>query len=547
MDGWKGAGRAGATWRARAVDGALWAACTGVLAAELSGLRADPRLETAAAAALLAAAFAVRRAHPFAALWAVAAAAVAASIANVLGVTASFPITYALPCVLLAFDAGRRSERTAPVVALAAGAPLVMLAVYGALWVRDGDLRSALTGLTDWAAGLLGVLAAVVAPWLLGRFRRRQAELRAAGWELAERLERARDADRERARLRERARIATEMHDSLGHELALLAVRAAALEMAAGAGPEAEEWRSAAADLRASAHRATLRLREIIGALRDDVREPPGAGAEPDEGEDVAALVARSAAAGMAVRLIREGPDIPAGPAGRAVHRVAREALTNAARYAPGARVQVRVVREDGATEVRVSDGGSPGGNPGAHAAGNGSGLAGLRALVEGMGGSFQAGPERGGGFAVLARIPDAARPGEAAGEPSGATEAARRRALIRNGARRRLAIAVALPLGLGAAVTALGFLLLWGVSAHTVLASADYERLSVGDDRASVERVLPVFDYDPGPIPGEPPAPAGSACSYYLVSGENGLPPVYRLCFAEGRLASKDVIARRD
>ncbi|MFC7743557.1 hypothetical protein ACFQXA_25265 [Nocardiopsis composta] len=110
MDGWKGAGRAGATWRARAVDGALWAACTGVLAAELSGLRADPRLETAAAAALLAAAFAVRRAHPFAALWAVAAAAVAASIANVLGVTASFPITYALPCVLLAFDAGRRSS-----------------------------------------------------------------------------------------------------------------------------------------------------------------------------------------------------------------------------------------------------------------------------------------------------------------------------------------------------------------------------------------------------------------------------------------------------
>src|SRR5690606_33580960 len=270
--------------------------------------------------------------------------------------------------------------------------------------------------------------------------------------------------------------------------------------------------------LRASAHRATLRLREIIGALRDDVREPPGAGAEPDEGEDVAALVARSAAAGMAVRLIREGPDIPAGPAGRAVHRVAREALTNAARYAPGARVQVRVVREDGATEVRVSDGGSPGGNPGAHAAGNGSGLAGLRALVEGMGGSFQAGPERGGGFAVLARIPDAAPPGDAAGEPSGATEAARRRALIRNGprrralirngARRRLAIAVALPLGLGAAVTALGFLLLWGVSAHTVLAGADYERLSVGDDRASVERVLPVFDYGPGPIPGEPPAP---------------------------------------
>ncbi|MFW5415294.1 hypothetical protein J0910_01315 [Nocardiopsis sp. CNT-189] len=546
MDG-QGAGGRAVPWRARAVDAVLWAACTGLLAAELGGLRADPRPETAAAAALLAAAFGIRRAHPFAAVWAAAAPGTAASAAAVLGFAESFPIAYALPCALLAFEAGRRSERTAPAVALAAGVPLAMLAVYAAVWVRGGDLRAALTGLTDWAAGLIAVLAAVLAPWLLGRFRRRQAELRAAGWELAERLERAREADRDRARLRERARIATEMHDSLGHELALLGVGAAALEMTAGTGPGAEERRSAAAGLRASAHRAALRLREIIGVLREDGREPSGPGAEEGE-EDVAALVSRCAGAGMAVRLVREGPDVPAGPAGRAVHRVVQEALTNAARYAPGARVRVRVVREGGATEVRVSDGGPPGGAAGPAAAGTGSGLAGLRALAEGMGGSFRAGPERGGGFAVRARIPDSAEPGEPpAGEPGGATGAARYRALIRAGARRRLAAAVALPLGLGAAVAALGFLLLWGVSTHTVLARADYERLRVGDDRGSVERVLPVFDYDPGPLPGEPPAPSGSACAYYLVSAESGLPPVYRLCFADGRLAAKDVIARRE
>ncbi|WP_017596306.1 sensor histidine kinase [Nocardiopsis potens] len=535
-----------ARWRGRAVDAALWAACTGVLAAELAGLRADPRAETAAAAALLAAAFAVRRAHPFAALWAAAVPAAAASAASVLGLTAAFPVAYALPCVLLAFEAGRRSERAAPVVALVAGVPSAMLAVYGSVWVRGGDLRAALTGLTDWASGLIAVVAAVLAPWLLGRFQRRRAELRAAGWELAERLERARETDREHARLRERARIAAEMHDSLGHELALLGVGAAALEMTAGTGPGAEERRTAAADLRASAHRAALRLREIIGVLRED-GGPSGADAGEGE-EDVAALVSRCAGAGMAVRLVREGPDAPAGPAGRAVHRVVQEALTNAARYAPGARVRVRVAREGGATEVRVSDGGPPGGAAGRAAVGTGSGLAGLCALVEGMGGSFRAGPERGGGFAVRARIPDAAEPGEgAAGEPAGATGAARHRALIRAGARRRLAAAVALPLGLGGAVTALAFLLLWGVSAHTVLARADYERLRPGDARESVERVLPVFDYDPGPLPGEPPAPPGSTCAYYLVSAENGLPPVYRLCFADGRLAAKDVIARRE
>src|SRR5690606_5795481 len=325
----------------------------------------------------------------------------------------------------------------------------------------------------------------------------------------------------------------TEMHDSLGHDLALIAVRAAALEMTS----EEEGTRAAASELRVAAHQATLRLREIIGVLRGEDGTPA---AEP-AAETAADVVARAVDAGMPVRLVREGPDPdPATPAGRAVHRVVQEALTNAARHAPGARVEVRIVREDGTTTVRVADTGgfgagaagrgtglagrrAPGagvevrivredgtttvrvadtGGFGAGAAGNGSGLAGLRALVEGMGGAFEAGPDRcagaAGGFTVTARIPETADAGGAtapAEEPAGeATETARHWNRMRDSARRRLAAALVVPSGLAVAVTVLGFLTLWYAEANTVLPRADYDRLRVGADRAAVEQRLPRF-----------------------------------------------------
>ncbi|HLU98159.1 MAG TPA: histidine kinase [Thermobifida alba] len=537
-------GRAGrpvprAAW---AADLVLWAVLTGVLAAELAGVRAAPTAETAVMALLLAVAFGVRRKRPLTALGLTVGAGVLHSAAVAVGMVDVFTPTYVLPSVVLAFLAGRRDGRAAPVVVLTVTAALTMLSALGAAWASDGDPRAALTGLTDWAGGVLVLIAAVVAPWLLGRYQKRHAQWRTAGWEIAARMERARAGDAERARLRERSRIATEMHDSLGHDLALIAVRAAALEMTS----EEEGTRAAASELRVAAHQATLRLREIIGVLRGEDGTPA---AEP-AAETAADVVARAVDAGMPVRLVREGPDPdPATPAGRAVHRVVQEALTNAARHAPGARVEVRIVREDGTTTVRVADTGGFG----AGAAGNGSGLAGLRALVEGMGGAFEAGPDRcagaAGGFTVTARIPETADAGGAtapAEEPAGeATETARHWNRMRDSARRRLAAALVVPSGLAVAVTVLGFLTLWYAEANTVLPRADYDRLRVGADRAAVEQRLPRFDHRPGPIPGEPPAPPGADCRYYLTEGSGGRTPLYRLCFAGGVLVDKDVVAR--
>ncbi|QFZ17907.1 sensor histidine kinase [Saccharothrix syringae] len=183
--------------------------------------------------------------------------------------------------------------------------------------------------------GVLGSLGLFVAlPRLAGQFRLQQAQLIEVGRQRITQLEREREWVAERARLRERGRIAADVHDSVGHELALIALRAGALELTA----DTERGRAAAAELRASAVAATDRLRHAIGVLREGA--PP---LEPPD-EEVGELVARARRAGLRVTLSGSPGRLPA-LVDRAVHRVVREALTNAARHAPGAPVEVRVER----------------------------------------------------------------------------------------------------------------------------------------------------------------------------------------------------------
>ncbi|NUT46538.1 MAG: two-component sensor histidine kinase [Saccharothrix sp.] len=230
----------------------------------------------------------------------------------------------------------------------------------------------------------------VVLPWLGGRFRRQQAELIEVGRERIVQLERAQELVADRARLRERARIAADMHDSLGHELALIALRAGALELTAADEPT----RRAATGLRESAVTATDRLRHTVGVLREGSTpvEPPG--------ETVEELVARAARAGLPVTLARTGDPAPLPSlVDRAVHRVVQESLTNAARHAPGSAVTVRI--DHAADEVLVTVA-----NPAAEATpGEGSGLAGLAERVRLLGGTLDAGAT-GGDFTVAARLP---------------------------------------------------------------------------------------------------------------------------------------------
>uniref|UniRef100_UPI00036421BB sensor histidine kinase n=1 Tax=Nocardiopsis ganjiahuensis TaxID=239984 RepID=UPI00036421BB len=385
-------------WKAPLLDFALWAVLAALTLTELAGTPSHAMaVEGAVALAVLA--VGLQRRFPHAALTAVTAYAAAQALLTGLGATSTTILVVPYLCVCVSsFRAGLFSGRARPVVTLTAVTAAAAFAGYAASGTVLGyTSRAFLAGADDWASVALALVLTLVTPWLFGRYWHWQSLVGRGGWEMAERMERARVAETDRARLLERARIASRMHDSLGHDLALIAVRAAALEMSAKDDPERRE---AAAELRGAAHDANLRLREVIGVLREEPEDTPT--------ETVSDLVERASDAGLSVRLLREGSDPDPGSAsGRAAHRVVQEALTNAAKYAPGAEVSVRIVRGGGVTRVTVEDTGAvtESALP-ARSEDTEGGLAGLRALAADEGGTFESGPS-GDGFAVRAVLPD--------------------------------------------------------------------------------------------------------------------------------------------
>ncbi|MGK5739177.1 sensor histidine kinase [Micromonospora sp. URMC 103] len=523
----------GAARRRLLRDALLWAA----LAAPVgyAGLTPPyPRLwllVVAAGLALLATAVAVSRRWPVVALTLV-----------VLGSLFQGNFVFAIP--VFSYLTGRRSASAGPAVAafalIAAGGTALNLGLLG-------------TGAATWFLLASVLLFAGVFPWLVGRYRRQQQELVDAGHRHADALAREAHGAAERIRLRERARIAQEMHDSLGHDLSLIALRAAALEVA----PDLDgRHRAAAGELRASVGAATERLHEIIGLLRE---EAAGAGTRPAD-ESVPDLVDGAREAGMAVRL-DAAPDVSDLPTvvAHAAHRLVREALTNAARYAPGAPVEVRLARARDRIEVAVVNAPAPAGplpGPPSH----GSGLLALAERVRLAGGSLDAGPRPDGGFAVRAWLPAAGPPPEgAAPEPDGPavvadrawlgsaeesaptppraaerpSEAERRLHEARRRVRRSLLAALGAPAGLA---LVLSFVYYPVATAGTVLDQATFDRFPVGAARADLPG-LPRRQLD---------RPAGAhegGCEYYTDGNFPLAQPTWRLCFADGRLASKERI----
>ncbi|WP_306748406.1 sensor histidine kinase [Saccharothrix yanglingensis] len=91
------------------------------------------------------------------------------------------------------------------------------------------------------------------------------------------------------------------------------------------------------------------------------------------------------------------------GAVGLTAYRVVQEALTNAARHAPGstASVVVELVGGELRVVVRNTAGGPPRGG-----GGGGHGLPGMRERVAVHGGSLTAVPTEDGGFEVRAAVP---------------------------------------------------------------------------------------------------------------------------------------------
>jgi signal transduction histidine kinase len=323
---------------------------------------------------------------------------------------------------VFSFLLGRRTDGRRALLGLGV-VVAVLIGVFALVVATGGTPGTA----DDWFEMLTGLVLQVLIPWAAGQYVYQYGELVRAGWALAERLEHEQERAVGQARLRERARIASDMHDSLGHDLSLVAVQAGALE----ASTTDPRQRAAAAQLRESAAAVTGRLHEVVTMLRDDAEPAPrdaSPGPTATDGEEIAALVERAAASGMRVTLApweaqdpdREQQGEIAPPTARAAYRVVQESLTNAAKHAPGAAVRVEAAHHTAAGRdllvITVTNDAPP-----CRPAGNGTGygLIGLDERVRVAGGSLSGAPTPDGGFEVTARLPLRGRDAEGPASPN--------------------------------------------------------------------------------------------------------------------------------
>jgi signal transduction histidine kinase len=274
-------------------------------------------------------------------------------------------------CVL----AGSRRE------ALAYWAGTMLLFAAEWLWVQPDP---------GWGAWLAGVTLTAAFSVLIRRDRDLLRQLRQAQAGLAE-----------RARAQERNRIARELHDVIGHTLTVSLLHVQSARLAVEHDPA--DAARALAEAERLGRECLAEVRTTVGMLREDdaadrTAPLPGAGGLP-------ALVEQFRSAGADVTLTVEG-DTAGLPAttGLAVYRIAQEALTNAAKHAPGAPTEVRLRVSQGEVTLTADSRTMPARGPGAEA-GPGLGVVSMRERAESVGGSCEAGPG-GRGWLVRARLP---------------------------------------------------------------------------------------------------------------------------------------------
>lgn len=367
----------------------------------------------------------------------------------VVSAAAAGDLAGAAPLLIYAsWSAGSRILKPWRVVAAFGGAFVLHAGVsFRGEFSAGSDLPLAFTfGLS---AGLFLTLSIV--PGLASRYRAQRHSLLDALQRNNVQLVREQTMVARQARLLERGRIARDMHDSLGHQLALIAVHAGALQV----DPDlTDRQREGVRILRDASVTAMGELREAVGILHEDREDhrnwpdvrttEPGhtelghaerteriertesaEAADTDGGRPgsraVAAidgLVESSRAAGAAVELLRSGAFRQLAPAaGHTAYRIAQEGLTNAHKHAPGAPITLALRYEPDSLVVEVANGPAPAGAPDAPAViSGGQGLRGLQERARLIGGMVHTGPTSDGGFRIAGMLPYSAGPGAGAG-----------------------------------------------------------------------------------------------------------------------------------
>jgi signal transduction histidine kinase len=218
----------------------------------------------------------------------------------------------------------------------------------------------------------------------------------------------------------ERLRIARELHDAVGHALTTIVMQATAARRVWDSDPPLA--RQHVATLRAITAQTASELHELV------LSAAVGAGDAPAGLAGIRALATRASVCGLPVELHADGAETQLPPdAARAAYRIVQEAITNAARHAPGASIQVRALYNPDGLALEISN--EPpawpahqdnepadGGQQAARQASEnprtgGHGLRGMHERATGCGGTVTAGSRPDGGFTVRAYIPCPAVP----------------------------------------------------------------------------------------------------------------------------------------
>jgi signal transduction histidine kinase len=274
-------------------------------------------------------------------------------------------------------------------------APLLVLLVpmiMAAYW------QEPYLGLLDPAfyGGLLSVIAIAVVPAVIALLVRSRRE--------SERE--VREQERRRYAYEERLRIARDVHDVVGHSLAVITMQAGValhlLDKERTAHPRPDQVASSLEAIKKTSREALAELRTTLEVFRADAEEPRSPLPGLDRLDD---LIDGLRSAGRDVTLIREqsGDDLQEVPAtvDQAAFRIIQESLTNIVRHAPAAHATVRLTRQAGALTIEVYDDG-----PAISVPPDGNGIRGMHERARAVGGAVRVSVREPSGLAVLADLP---------------------------------------------------------------------------------------------------------------------------------------------
>jgi signal transduction histidine kinase len=359
---------------------------------------ASNRALAIAAAAVACGTLAVRRLHPVVVLT-ISAMAAEAFLHETSGTSGALILL--APCVALYTVAELVDHRRGLVIG---GCVLAVLACLHAL-MHLGMLGA--LGPQNLAFTALGGLAIAAGD----SSRNRRAYL-AEVERRAERAEFEREQDAQRRVAEERLRIARDLHDSVGHHLALISVQSDVAGQAVDG--DATAAREALGHVKSASRKALDELRDTVSLLRQP-GDPVAPTVIPAPGLDALdELLAGLRDSGLAIDCRVKGATVALAPAAdRTAYRIIQESLTNVRKHSAGRQARLRIGYDRRELRITVdnlggeggADGGGAGAGPAAGAGGH-HGIPGMRERVLALGGQFSAGPRPGGAFRVDAALP---------------------------------------------------------------------------------------------------------------------------------------------